>query len=109
MKDDLAFIEHILFCIDKIQEYTKDLTGEDFNNSELIQDAVIRNIEIIGEATKKISKDLKSQYQEIPWKEMSGMRDKLIHDYFGVDVDVVWKTVNEDIPFLKSLIESIDK
>jgi uncharacterized protein with HEPN domain len=109
MKDDLAFIEHILLCIDKIQEYTKNLTVQEFNNNELIQDAVIRNIEIIGEATKKISKDLKSQYREIPWKEMSGMRDKLIHDYFGVDVDVVWKTVNEDIPYLKSLIENIDK
>ena len=109
MKYDLAFIEHILLCIDKIQEYTKNLTAQDFNNNELIQDAVIRNIEIIGEATKKISKDLKSQYREIPWKEMSGMRDKLIHDYFGVDVDVVWKTVNEDIPYLKSLIENINK
>jgi uncharacterized protein with HEPN domain len=109
MKDDLAFIEHILLCIDKIQEYTRNLTAYDFNHSELIQDAVIRNIEIIGEATKKISKDLKSQNREIPWKEMSGMRDKLIHDYFGVDVDVVWKTVNEDIPYLKSLIENIDK
>jgi uncharacterized protein with HEPN domain len=109
MKDDLAFIEHILLCIEKIQEYTKDLTDQDFKNNELIQDAVIRNIEIIGEATKKIAKDLKSQYREIPWKEMSGMRDKLIHDYFGVDVDVVWKTVNEDIPYLKSLIENIDK
>jgi uncharacterized protein with HEPN domain len=109
MKDDLAFIEHILLGIEKIQEYTKNLTAQDFIDNELIQDAVIRNIEIIGEATKKISEDLKSQYQEIPWKEMSGMRDKLIHDYFGVDVDVVWKTVNEDIPYLKSLIENIDK
>jgi len=109
MKDDLAFIEHILLCIGKIQEYTKSLTAQEFNNNELIQDAVIRNIEIIGEATKKISKDLKSQYREIPWKEMSGMRGKLIHDYFGVDVDVVWKTVNEDIPYLKSLIEYITK
>ncbi len=107
MKDDIAFIEHILLCIDKIQEYTKNLTAQDFNNSELIQDAVIRNIEIIGEATKKISKDLKSQYLEIPWKEMFEMRDKLIHDYFGIDVDVVRKTVNEDIPFLKSLIENL--
>ena len=109
MKDDLAFIEHILLCIDKIQQYTKNLTPQDFNNNELIQDAVIRNIEIIGEATKKISKDLKSQYHEIPWKELSGMRDKLIHDYFGVDVDVVWQTVKEDIPYLKSLIEVIYK
>lgn len=109
MKDDLAFIEHILLCIDKIQQYTKNINSQDFIKNELIQDAVIRNIEIIGEATKKISKDLKSQYHEIPWKEMSGMRDKLIHDYFGVDVDVVWQTVKEDIPYLKSLIESINK
>jgi len=109
MKDDLAFIEHILLCIDKIQEYTNALTDEDFNNNELIQDAVIRNIELIGEATKKISKDLKKQYHEIPWKEMSAIRDKLIHDYFGVDIDVVWRTVKKDIPYLKSLIEGIDK
>ena len=109
MKDDLAFIEHILLCIEKIQDYTKNLTKKDFNNNELVQDAVIRNIEIIGEAVKKISKELKSQYPNIPWKEMSGMRDKLIHDYFGVDVDVVWRTVNDDIPFLKSLIGTIDK
>ena len=109
MRDDLAFIEHILLCIEKIQDYTKNLTKKDFNNNELVQDAVIRNIEIIGEAVKKISKELKSQYPNIPWKEMSGMRDKLIHDYFGVDVDVVWRTVNDDIPFLKSLIGTIDK
>ena len=109
MRDDLAFIEHILLCIEKIQDYTKNLTKKDFNNNELVQDAVIRNIEIIGEAVKKISKELKSQYPNIPWKEMSGMRDKLIHDYFGVDVDVVWKTVDDDIPFLKSLIGTIDK
>ena len=108
MKDDLVFIEHILFCIDKIQDYTKNLAQQDFSDNVLIQDAVIRNIEIIGEATKKISNNLKFQYQEIPWKEMSGMRDKLIHDYFGVDVDVEWKTVTDDIPYLKSLIENID-
>jgi uncharacterized protein with HEPN domain len=109
MKDDLAFIEHILLCIEKIQDYTKDMTPVDFKDNELVQDAVIRNIEIIGEASKKVSKDLKAQYPEVPWKEISGMRDKLIHDYFGVDVDVVWKTVKEDIPYLKSLIENIDK
>jgi uncharacterized protein with HEPN domain len=107
MKDDAAFIDHILLCSDKILEYTKELTEEDFKTNEMIQDAVIRNIEIIGEATKKISKVLKSRYPEIPWKEMSGMRDKLIHDYFGVDAEVVWKTVREDIPYLKSLMEII--
>lgn len=109
MKDDIAYIDHILLCISKIQKYTKDLQQTDFNRNEMLQDAVIRNIEIIGEATKKISSELKSQYREIPWKEMSGMRDKLIHDYLGVDNDVVWRTVQEDIPLIKSLIQSIDR
>lgn len=74
----------------------------------LVQDAVIRNIEIIGEASKKISSDTKQIYFEIPWKEIAGMRDKLIHDYLGVDVEVVWKTIKEDISILERLIKEID-
>ncbi len=109
MKDDIAYIDHILLSISKILEYTKDFNQDDFKDNEMVQDAVIRNIEIIGEATKKVSVDFKSQYSKIPWREMSGMRDKLIHDYMGVDIDVVWKTVQEDIPLIKSLIESIDQ
>ena len=73
----------------------------------MIQDAVIRNIEIIGEATKKISKQLTESHQEIPWSEMAGMRDKLIHDYLDVDLDVVWKTVEIDLPLLKEMISKI--
>lgn len=109
MKDDIAYIDHILLSISKILEYTKDLNQDDFKDNEMVQDAVIRNIEIIGEATKKVSVDFNSQYSKIPWREMSGMRDKLIHDYMGVDIDVVWKTIQEDIPLIKSLIESIDQ
>ena len=108
MKDDYAYIDHILHCIKKIQEYTKDLTKLDFNSNGLVQDAVIRNIEIIGEATKKISKGLKTNYPDIPWREMSGMRDKLIHDYMGIDVEVVWKTIVEDIPLIEALIKKIN-
>lgn len=107
MKDDLIYIEHIIQAINKIIEYTKDISQFEFNKNEMIQDAVIRNIEIIGEATKNISNDLKSVYYNIPWKEMAGMRDKLIHDYMGTDVDVIWKTIEKDIPFLQSLIKKI--
>lgn len=66
-------------------------------------------LEIIGEASKKISPDIKQTYYNIPWKEIAGMRDKLIHDYIGVDVDVVWKTIKKDIPALEKLIREIEK
>jgi uncharacterized protein with HEPN domain len=75
----------------------------------MVQDAIIRNIEIIGEASKKISKDTKLTYYKIPWKEIAGMRDKLIHDYLGVDITVVWKTIHQDIPTLEKLISEIEK
>ena len=75
----------------------------------MVQDAIIRNIEIIGEASKKISKDAKQTYYKIPWKEIAGMRDKLIHNYLGVDVTVIWKTIHQDIPTLEKLISEIEK
>jgi len=108
VKDDLAYIEHILDCIRKIKEFTTGSSLKDFSVNELVQDAVIRNIEIIGEASKKISSDTKQIYYEIPWKEIAGMRDKLIHDYLGVDVEVVWRTITEDIPTLEKQIKEID-
>lgn len=104
MKDNWVYIEHILLSINKIEKFTENISHREFLRNQLIQDAVIRNIEIIGEAAKKLSDDFKSTYHLIPWKEMAGMRDKLIHDYLGVDIEVVWETVIEDIPFLKSLI-----
>jgi uncharacterized protein with HEPN domain len=107
LKDDSIYIEHILECITKIQAYTSNISKEQFATSDLIQDAVIRNIEVIGEASKKVSQDLKQTYFEIPWKEIAGMRDKLIHDYLGVDIDVIWKTILEDIPALNSHLNKI--
>jgi uncharacterized protein with HEPN domain len=105
--DDLAYIDHILDCIRKINEFTTGLSLKEFKTNEMVQDAVIRNIEIIGEASKRISTDTKQAYYRIPWKEIAGMRDKLIHDYLGVDIDVVWKTVQQDIPALEKLIKEI--
>ena len=109
IKDDLAYIDHILDCIRKIKEFSYGLTINDFKTNELVQDAIIRNIEIIGEASKKVSSDTKQTYFQIPWKEISGMRDKLIHDYFGIDAEVVWKTIKEDIPSLEEYITHILK
>jgi len=108
-KDDLVYIDHILDCIRKINEFSHGLSLKEFKTNELVQDAIIRNIEIIGEASKRISSDTKRTYNKIPWKEITGMRDKLIHDYLGVDVVVVWKTIKEDIASLEILINEINK
>lgn len=108
MKSDKAYIEHIRLSINKIKEYTSGFIKSDFEKNELVQDAVIRNIEIIGEATKNISENLKASYFDIPWRAMAGMRDKLIHDYMGVDIEVLWKTIEIDIPNLERLLNKID-
>src|SRR3989339_20449 len=92
----------------KIKKFVKGIDKNEFAKNELIQDAVIRNFEIIGEASKKISTDLKQVYYEIPWKEISGMRDKLIHDYLGVEIEIIWKTIEQDLPTLQKELKKIE-
>jgi len=108
MRDDIAYIEHILLSISKIDAFTVSMTRSDFEQNEMVQDAVIRNIEIIGEVSKRVSNDFKTTYYDILWREMAGMRDKLIHDYMGVDIDVVWKTIKVDMPQLFILLKKIE-
>lgn len=106
MKNDRVYLVHITECIESIKEYTA--TGkEDFYELKIIQDAVIRNLEIIGEATKKVSAELKDMYYKVPWREMAGLRDVLIHDYFGVDLDIVWNVVNKELPNVYTEIQNI--
>jgi uncharacterized protein with HEPN domain len=108
-KDNVVYLKHIIDAITWIEEYTKIISRENFMKNHLVQDGVIRQIEIIGEATKRLSDELKAKYTDIPWKDMAGMRDKLAHDYLGVDIDAVWDTVVEDIPLLKDkLIKLIE-
>ncbi len=102
IKDDTVFLRHILDAINKIQEYTKNMDYEGFRASSLVQDGVIRQLEIIGEATKNLSQEIREKHPDIPWKDITGMRDKLIHQYFGVDMAGVWDTAEQDIPTLKS-------
>jgi uncharacterized protein with HEPN domain len=106
IKSDQVYLEHILESIRKIEVFVKGLTKSEFDQNAMMQDAVIRNFEIIGEATKKISKQYTASHPNIPWQDMAGMRDKLIHDYLDVDLDVLWKTVEVDLPLLKELISS---
>lgn len=101
-KDAKIFVEHILECIERIEQYTAQVTKDEFLGSVQLQDAVIRRIEIIGEAVKNIPGKIKDRYQDIAWKEIAGMRDILIHQYFGVDLELTWKAAKEDIGQLKT-------
>jgi len=101
------FLEHILEAINLIEEYIKDKEKSDFLKSKQLQDSVIRRIEIIGEAIKNIPSDFKGSHENIPWKEIIGMRDILIHQYFGVDLELTWQVIVVDLPKLKKSIISI--
>lgn len=101
------FLQDILDSINAIEEFIKGYSYGDFANEQKTNYAVIRAIEIIGEATKNIPKSFRSKYTEVPWVEMAGMRDKLIHNYFGVDMEVLWLTATENVPLLKVLISRV--
>jgi len=106
-KDPKIFLEHILESIEIIENHTKAVSKEKLFRNIIIQDAVIRRIEIIGEAVKNLPPDYKRKHPEIEWREIIGMRNKLIHEYFGVNLNVVWRTINKDIPQLKKQVSKL--
>ncbi|MEW6041190.1 MAG: DUF86 domain-containing protein [Elusimicrobiota bacterium] len=101
MKSNKVFLLHIRDAIRDIEKFVKDIPEKEFFKNHMLQSAVIRQIEIIGEATKNISEEFKNKHTDIPWKDIAGMRDILIHEYFRVDTKAVWKVIKEDIPDLK--------
>jgi len=106
-RDELVFLEDILESIEKIASYIENSSEIEFEKNPEKQDAVIRRIEIIGEAVKNISFDTRNEYPQIPWREMAGMRDIVVHEYFGVSIGMVWRVAFSDIQNLKSDIEKI--
>ena len=101
MKEDVIYLKHILQGIERIEEYTSGFTHDEFLSNNLVQDAVIHQLEIIGEATKRLSAAVTDNYVHIEWKDVAGMRDKLIHHYMGVDIEMLWDTIQQDTPILK--------
>ena len=106
MKDERLYLSNIKECIERIEEYTKG-GKEEFMQNKMIQDAVIRNFEIIGEATKRLSPELRSQYSDVPWQQMAGLRDVLIHDYLKVNLNLVWQIIEQNLSNLKRQVTAI--
>jgi len=104
---DKHYLADITEAIGRIISYTKDLTYEEFVNRTMVQDAVLRNLQVIGEATKKVSPSLCNANSDIPWREMAGTRDKIVHEYFGINYRIVWEVAHWDLPQILPQLEVI--
>ena len=109
-KDSKIFLKHILESIAEIEKNTENISKNKFLKTIQIQDAIIRRLEIIGEATRHLPASLKTKNPDIPWKKIAGIRDILIHGYFTIDLDLVWQTTKKDLPLLKKqILELLEK
>lgn len=100
-----AYFEDICIACDKIERYTKGMNKEALSHNDLVLDAVVRNLEVIGEAVKKIPDEIRIEYDNIPWRKIAGLRDILIHEYFGININIIWDVVVNKITPLKNTIE----
>lgn len=108
-KDDFVYIKHVMDAIDSIEDYTKNMGQEDFLKDKKTQDAVIRELSVIGEATALISEPFKIKHKDLPWTEMKGTRNKVIHGYFSIDLNTVWEMVINDLPKLRERLRLLVK
>jgi len=107
-KRNIVFLlEDIIECIEKIESYTASSTFDGFKDNSMIEDAVVRNLEVIGEAARNVSQDTQDLYPDIPWKQMIGLRNRVIHQYFGVDSEIIWQIVTQELLPLKEKINLV--
>lgn len=106
-RDIGLYLDDVLESIQKIEDYTKDLTEEQFSRDTKVQDAVLRRLGIIGEAVKYLPEDLKEKHGQIPWKSIAGARDIFVHEYFGIGMERIWKTIQEDLPKLEKVVKEM--
>ncbi len=104
MDKDQNYIKHILDSIAFLEDFINDKNFDEFRSSRAVQNVIIRELEVIGEAAKRLSENFKNKHSEIPWKNITGMRDRLIHDYFKIDYKIVWQVVQNDLSKLKSAL-----
>jgi len=102
-----VYLKHIIQECEFLLKNSSGVAFKDFLNNPVLEHAFVRSLEIIGEAVKKLPVNFKEQHSEIPWRKIAGMRDVLIHDYFGVDYEIVWRTIQEEIPLLKEKVQRI--
>mgnify|MGYP001589855438 FL=1 len=106
-KDNLVYIDDVLSAVKKINKFCKTIDKDDFMKNELLMDAVVRNLEIIGEASSKLTAAFKERYKEIEWRKIIGMRNRIIHAYDTVNFEIVWDVIREDLPELKKKLKQI--
>lgn len=107
MKDDRLYLIHIKECIERIESYIGNTGKPEFLKSTFMQDAVIRNLQVLAESTQRLSDEAKDSRQDIDWYKISGFRNILVHDYLGLDLDTVWNIVANEMPALKKVIEEM--
>jgi uncharacterized protein with HEPN domain len=104
MKSYVMFLSDMLLCMDRIDKYIEDVDFDDFCENEMLMDAVLRNLEIIGEAAKHIPEDIRKNVAEVPWREIVGLRNIIVHNYSNIDIHTIWETIQTDLPELKKHI-----
>jgi uncharacterized protein with HEPN domain len=107
MKDDSVYLHHIIDAFMQIEYYIDGVSHEEFLSNKLLQDGVIRQLEVMGEAARNLSDDLRNEYPQVPWRQMIGLRNRMIHAYFNVNLQIIWEIVRGDLPDLKRETESI--